>query len=75
MRGRNTHYWEAALEGLEMFFDEGMILWSRERFNLLFPSEEIATSSYVLGRLLDLEMRGAISVVDSDDVYIKVFAI
>jgi hypothetical protein len=75
MSVRNKHYWEAALEGLELFFDEGMILWSRERFHLLFPSEEIATSSYVMGRLLELETRGAISVVDTDEVYIKVFAI
>lgn len=75
MSVRNKHYWEAALDGLEWFFDEGMSSWSRERFNLLFPSEEIATSSYVLGRLLELELRGAITVVDTDDVYIKVFAI
>lgn len=71
----NRHHWEIALRGLERFFDEGMSLWSREKFYLLFPSEEIAKSSYVLGQLKDLEKRGAISFVGTDEVYIKVLSI
>ncbi|MBD9591111.1 hypothetical protein IB254_28905 [Pseudomonas sp. PDM03] len=75
MTVENRHDWEVAFRGLERFFDEGMTLWPKDKFLLLFPSEEIANSSYVLQQLTDLEKQGAISFVGADELYIKVLNI
>ncbi|MGV8920083.1 MAG: hypothetical protein ACOH2R_20140 [Pseudomonas sp.] len=68
----NKHAWEVALQGLQRFFDEGMTRWSKERFDLLFPSKEIAGSVYVLAQLSRLEQRELISFVGAEDLYIEV---
>jgi hypothetical protein len=75
MTVENRHDWEVAFRGLERFFDEGMTLWPKDKFFLLFSSEEIANSSYVLEQLTDLEKQGAISFVGTDELYIKVLNI
>ncbi|MGE8360953.1 hypothetical protein [Pseudomonas sp.] len=75
MNAGNRHEWSVALRGLERFFDEGMTLWSKEKFILLFSSEDIASSSYVLERLRALEAQGAIIFVGDDDLYIQVLKI
>lgn len=75
MTVENRHDWEVAFRGLERFFDEGMTLWPKDKFFLLFPSEEIASSSYILEQLTDLEKQGAISFVGTDELYIKVLSI
>ncbi len=69
------HDWEVAFRGLERFFDEGMTLWPKDKFFLLFPSEEVANSSYVFGQLIALEKQGAISFVGTDELYVKVLNI
>lgn len=71
----NRREWSVALRGLERFFDEGMTLWSKEQFNLLFSSEAVASSSYVLDQLKALEGQGAIVFVGDDDLYIKVLKV
>lgn len=71
----NRHDWEVAFRGLQRFFDEGMTLWSKDKFFLLFPNEEVASSSYVIEQLTDLEKQGAISFVGADELYIKVINI
>lgn len=72
MNAVNRYEWSVALRGLERFFDEGMTLWSKEKFSLLFSREDIARSSYVLDQLRVLERRGAIVFVGDDELYIKV---
>ncbi|WP_397452309.1 hypothetical protein [Pseudomonas sp. NA-150] len=72
MGAGNKHAWEVALQGLQRFFDEGMTRWSKERFNLLFPSEEIAGSGYVLAQLSRLEQRQFIAFVGAEELYIEV---
>lgn len=71
----NEHEWNVALRGLERFFDEGMVLWSKRNFDLLFSSENVANSSYVLNRLKDLDEKGVISFVGSNNLYVKVLKI
>jgi len=75
MTEENRHNWDIAFSGLERFFDEGMTVWPKDKFCLLFPSEEIANSSYVLRRLIELEKKGSISYVGTDELYIKVLNI
>lgn len=75
MSASNKHEWDVALSGLERFFDEGMTLWSKEKFGLLFSSNDIASSKYVSEQLKALEDRGAIIFVGKDDIYIKVVRI
>ncbi|WP_095093534.1 hypothetical protein [Pseudomonas sp. Irchel 3A5] len=72
MSVENRYEWEVAFRGLERFFDEGMTLWPKDKFVLLFSSEESANSSYVLEQLINLEKQGAISFVGTDKVYFKV---
>jgi hypothetical protein len=52
-----------------------MTLWSKEKFILLFSSEDVASSSYVLDQLRALEGQGAIIFIGDDDLYIKVLKI
>lgn len=75
MSADNRHEWSVALRGLERFFDEGMVLWSKKNFDLLFSSEDVANSSYVLDRLRDLDDEGVISFVGDNDLYIKILKI
>ncbi len=75
MTVENRHDWEIAFRGLERFFDEGMTLWPKDKFFLLFPNETTASSSYVLEQLTNLEKQGAISFVGTDELYIKVLNI
>lgn len=75
MTVENRHDWEVAFRGLERFFDEGMTVWPKDKFFLLFPSKEIACSSYVLQRLIDLEKQGAICFVGTDELYIRVLKV
>lgn len=75
MNADNRYEWSVALRGLERFFDEGMSLWSKEKFVLLFSSEDVASSSYVLDQLKALEGQGAIAFIGDDDLYIKVLKI
>lgn len=75
MSADNRYEWSVALRGLERFFDEGMTLWSKEKFILLFSSEDVASSSYVLDQLKALEEQGAIVFIGDDDLYIKVLKI
>jgi hypothetical protein len=75
MSADNRYEWSVALRGLERFFDEGMTLWSKEKFILLFSSEDVASSSYVLDQLRALEGQGAIIFIGDDDLYIKVLKI
>lgn len=75
MTVENKHDWEVAFRGLERFFDEGMTLWSKDKFFLLFPSKEIANSSYVMQQLTGLEKQGAICFVGTDELYVKVLNI
>lgn len=75
MSVENKHEWDVALKGLERFFDEGMTLWTKEKFISLFSSNAIATSEYVVGQLRILEDKGAIVFVGEDEIYIKVVSI
>lgn len=75
MSADNRHEWDVALRGLERFFDEGTVLWSKKNFDLLFSSEDVANSSYVLDRLRDLDDKGVISFVGDNDLYIKILNI
>ncbi|MCQ6260258.1 hypothetical protein [Pseudomonas sp. Q11] len=75
MTVENRHDWEIAFRGLERFFDEGMTLWPKDKFFLLFPNETVANGSYVLEQLINLEKQGAISFVGTDELYIKVLNI
>ncbi len=75
MSADNRHEWSVALRGLERFFDEGMVLCSKKNFDLLFSSEDVANSSYVLDRLRDLDDEGVISFVGDNDLYIKILKI
>ena len=75
MSADNRHEWSVALRGLERFFDEGMVLWSKKNFDLLFSSEDVANSSYVLDRLRDLDDEGVISFIGDNDLYIKILKI
>lgn len=75
MSADSRYEWNVALRGLERFFDEGMTLWSKEKFILLFSSEDVASSSYVLDQLRALEGQGAIIFIGDDDLYIKVLKI
>ncbi len=75
MSADNRYEWSVALRGLERFFDEGMTLWSKEKFILLFSSEDVASSSYVLDQLRALEGQGVIVFIGDDDLYIKVLKI
>lgn len=75
MSADNRHEWSVALRGLERFFDEGMVLWSKKDFDLLFSSEDIANSSYVLDRLRGLDKEGVISFIGDNDLYIKILKI
>ncbi|KKN93988.1 hypothetical protein LCGC14_0192520 [marine sediment metagenome] len=67
--------WEIALRGLKRFFDEGMAVWPREKFDSLFSSKEVANSHYVLEALKSLELQGAIILVGTDDLYIRIIRI
>lgn len=75
MNADSRHEWSVALRGLERFYDEGMTSWSKEKFNLLFSSEEVANSSYVRDQLKALEEKGAIVFVGDNNLYIKVLGI
>lgn len=75
MNVKNRHEWEIAFRGLERFFDEGMILWSKDKFFSLFSSETIATSGYVMERLVELDNQGAISFVGTDELYVRVLSL
>ena len=72
MAARNKNAWKVAHQGLARFFDEGMTLWSKERFYLLFPSEETAASGYVLTQLLQMEQQEMILFIGAEELYIEV---
>ena len=71
MTGANEkESWEVAFRGLQRFYDEGMTKWSWKNFSALFPSEDIAASEYVKGKLLDLVAKNAVTFVGRDDVFL-----
>lgn len=75
MNANHKKHWVIALRGMQRFFDEGMVLWPKEKFYLLFPNEKVAKSSYVLSQLKELEKNGAICLVGTDEIYIKILKI
>lgn len=64
--------WDIAFRGMQRFFDEGMVVWTKDRFFLLFSDENVASGKYVMDKVRGLDRTGAISFVGKDDFYIKV---
>lgn len=67
--------WEIAFSGMQRFFDEGMVVWTKESFFLLFSDDDVASGKYVMDKVKDLDRKGAISFVGKDEFYIKVYNI
>lgn len=47
MNVEDERQWEIAFRGMERFFDEGMVIWSKENFYLLFSSEKVASMCWI----------------------------
>lgn len=75
MSEENKYFWDVAFRGMQRFFDEGLTIWPKDKFFLLFPSRDVAQSDFVFKQLKDLESKGSIELVGSDDVYVRVINI
>lgn len=64
--------WEVAVRGLQRFFEEGKTSWSKQEFCAVFPDESYLDSPYIQEKLKQLEKNGCISLVGSDDTYLRI---
>lgn len=67
--------WETALSGIKRFYDEGMTIWSKENFKLLFKDADGYKSPYIIGKIEELQKIGTLIFKKSDDIYIEIIKI
>jgi hypothetical protein len=67
--------WAVAYRGIERFFDEGMTVWSKDKFVMLFQDSAVAEGCYVKEQLRKLEEQGSIELLWGDEEYLRVIRI